>query len=237
LLKKILLGFSLLSNIATLVGLWVAYIAAPASVQATIGHVLLIAGAITSVVLYLALAFVALRSGEQSTLEQAPDQGHALRAAEQRIANLETELEQERKAREKQLPTARPKIVPVRWGKTPDRRSGLVLRNDGELALDISIDEPISLGNAALDFWHRTYPGLARSQGELLAEACIKLQNGSITDGGALRDLMAKADLNTIALTVRYRDMDGHAYVTKCEVVNEFWGEGLRISGVRQERP
>jgi len=38
-LKKILLGFGVLSNIATLIALWIAYISVPASVQAKIGHV------------------------------------------------------------------------------------------------------------------------------------------------------------------------------------------------------
>jgi len=133
-------------------------------------------------------------------------------------------------------PTAiRPKIIPVRWGGTPDRRYGLILRNDGEPALDLSIDEPISLGDAVLDFWHRTYSGLTQANGDLLAEACIKLRNGSITDGSALRDVMQKADLGSIPLAIRYRDIDGHTYITRCEVVNEFWGEGLRVSGVRQE--
>jgi len=47
-----------LSNIATLIGLWIAYISVPASVQARIGHALLIAGASCSVALYLWLAWL-----------------------------------------------------------------------------------------------------------------------------------------------------------------------------------
>lgn len=161
----------------------------------------------------------------------------ALRSAEQRIAKLESELEQERKRRETELPAARPKIVPVKWGKTADGRSGLILRNDGEPAFEITIDEPIQIGSAKLTFWDRTYPGLTQANGELLADACITLQQGSGTDGTALRDLMIKADISALALAVRYRGLDEkQCFVTKCDVICEFWGEGLRIGNVRQER-
>ena len=33
------------------------------------------------------------------------------------------------------LPPFRPKIVPVRWGRTPDNRCGLFIRNDGGVTL------------------------------------------------------------------------------------------------------
>jgi hypothetical protein len=65
-LKKILLGFGVLSNIATLIGLWIAYISVPASVQAKIGHVFLIAGASCSVALYLWLAWVIFQPSNPS---------------------------------------------------------------------------------------------------------------------------------------------------------------------------
>jgi hypothetical protein len=68
-LKRILLGFGFLSNIATLIGLWIAYISVPASVQARIGHALLIAGASCSVALYLWLAWLIF----QPTNPRPPD--------------------------------------------------------------------------------------------------------------------------------------------------------------------
>jgi hypothetical protein len=181
-----------------------------------------------SFLIFMGLLYLARRLGTPSEQQS--------RAIEQRIAKLESELDQERKARETQLPAARPKIVPIRWGKGPDRRTGLIIRNDGEPAFDITVDDPIQIGTATLDFRNRVHSGLTQAEGTLLAEACIRLSQGSITGGDALRDLMVKADLAAISLVIRYRDINSQAYVTRCDVVNEFWGEGLRISGVRQER-
>lgn len=73
-LTRTLLGFGLLSNIATLIGLWIAYIAAPASVHAKIGYVLLVAGAACSVVLYLFIAWLVLRSPRRPSKEGAAAQ-------------------------------------------------------------------------------------------------------------------------------------------------------------------
>jgi hypothetical protein len=135
------------------------------------------------------------------------------------------------------LPLSSPKVIPVRWGKTADRRSGLIVRNDGEPAFDINVDEPIQIGKAHLDFWHRTYSGLTMTDGDLLIEACITLSQGSITDGSALRDLMFKADIASLPLIIRYRGLQANvSFVTKFDIIFETWGEGLRIGNVRQER-
>ncbi len=61
-LEKILLGVGLLSNLATLAGIWIAYIAAPASVQPHIAKVLLISGAVVSIAIYLFIGGLLLRS-------------------------------------------------------------------------------------------------------------------------------------------------------------------------------
>ncbi|PYX69792.1 MAG: hypothetical protein DMG72_19965, partial [Acidobacteria bacterium] len=60
-LGKILLGLSALSNLATLAGLWIAAISAPTSVQPRIAQVLLIAGAVCSIVLYLSFFWFVLQ--------------------------------------------------------------------------------------------------------------------------------------------------------------------------------
>jgi hypothetical protein len=72
-LNRILLGFGLLSNFATLLGLWIAYIAASETVQARVGHVLLVAGAISSIITYLVLAFFVLRHKHNTTDQHAVD--------------------------------------------------------------------------------------------------------------------------------------------------------------------
>jgi hypothetical protein len=66
-LKKILIGLGVLSNLATLLGLWIAYISAPTPVQSKIGHVLLIAGGCASAALYLVLAWAILRQPAEKT--------------------------------------------------------------------------------------------------------------------------------------------------------------------------
>jgi hypothetical protein len=71
-LKNILLGLSVLSNLATLAGLWIAYISVPATVQNHIGHVLLISGAVCSVLLYLGLAWFVLQPRKRPPSEHSP---------------------------------------------------------------------------------------------------------------------------------------------------------------------
>jgi hypothetical protein len=60
-LRKSLLPFSLVSNFATLLGLWITYEAAPASVQAKIGHWLILLGAAASIIGYIAFALFVMR--------------------------------------------------------------------------------------------------------------------------------------------------------------------------------
>lgn len=60
-LAKTLLPFTIVCNFATLFGLWIAYEAAPATLQARIGHELLLWGAGASIVAYVAFAFLVMR--------------------------------------------------------------------------------------------------------------------------------------------------------------------------------
>lgn len=139
---------------------------------------------------------------------------------------------------EKRLPTEnpnqraalklRPKIVPVRWGKKLDR-TGLIVRNDGESAFSISIAGPLSIGDGTLDFTERPYSGLTQSQGELLIEARVRLGHGGLSGGGALRELMVQAKIDSIPLVIRYRDFEGEQYTTHCEVVKVIWDDGLTV--------
>jgi len=133
------------------------------------------------------------------------------------------------------LPALRPKVVPVRWGQTPDRRFGLFVRNDGEPAFDLSLEEPVSIGTAKLEFWERVYPGLTKADGEFFIDSWIELSHGAGTTGSALRDEMLKANLDAVTLKIRYRDIDNQGWVTLFELVRDFWGTGLRVSSVRQE--
>jgi len=230
-LTKILLGLGALSNVATLVGLWIAYISAPVAVQSRIASALLLVGAACSVVVYLLIAFFLLwRAPHGSAAAHS-----ALNAAEQRIANLERRLDERLASEESALPVLRPKIIPIRWGRTPDNRFGLFVRNHGEPAFDIFVEEPVPLGTAKLKFWDRIYPALTKDDGELFIDSYIQLSRGVSLTASALRDQMIKADLDAITMKINYRDLD-QGWATVFDVVREFWGDGLRVSAVRQEK-
>jgi hypothetical protein len=129
----------------------------------------------------------------------------------------------------------RPKITPVRFGRTPDNRYGLFVRNDGTPAFDIAVEEPVLLGTAKLHFWDRTFPGLTTQGGELFIDANIELSPGSGLGASALRDLMVKADLESVTVKITYRDFDNNRWLTQCEILREVWGDGLRVASVKQE--
>lgn len=133
-----------------------------------------------------------------------------------------------------ELPALRPKIIPIRWDKSPDGYHGLFVRNDGEPGFDISIEEPVTIGTAKLDFWNKVHSGLTKEDGEFLFDAHIRLSQGSGTTGGALREEMVKANVEEIDLKIKYRDLE-HSYVTTCKLVRDFWGTGIRITAVQQQ--
>ncbi len=66
-LNKLLIGFGVLSNTATLVGLWISYVSAPQNLQPIIAHRVLMSGGTLSAMLYLYLAYAVLRSPKQAS--------------------------------------------------------------------------------------------------------------------------------------------------------------------------
>jgi hypothetical protein len=73
-LGRTLLAFSIVCNCATLFGLWIAYEAAPATLQAKIGHTLLLCGAVASIILYALFAiFVMKPKAEKRAQVQSDD--------------------------------------------------------------------------------------------------------------------------------------------------------------------
>jgi hypothetical protein len=191
---------------------------------------------VVSLIAFIGVLYVAKTVGQISEQRVADEANAAIRSAEQRIANLERKLSEREAARESTLPALRPKIVPFKWGRTPDNHTGLFVRNDGEPAFDVSIEEPVLIGRSKLQFWNRIHPGLTKADGQLLIEANIELATGYALTADGLRGEMIKGDLDAITLKIRYGDMDGQKWVTSCEVVREVWGDGMRVSGVRQER-
>jgi hypothetical protein len=231
----ILLGFGFLSNIASILGAWIGYASAPIGVQSQTLRILWVVGAISSALIYLFagwLVFQHARKPESTSSEQIA----SLQAAERRILDLERKLEERVTAEQSALPMLRPRIVPVKFGKTPMNQFGLFIRNHGEPAFDISVQEPVLIGTAKLKFWDRTFSGLTKDDGELFIDSEITLASGLGLTASALRDQMIKADLGTLTLKILYRDFDNARWVTSFDVVREFWDHGLRISSIKQER-
>jgi hypothetical protein len=131
------------------------------------------------------------------------------------------------------LPALRAKIVPVRFGRSPDNRHGMFVRNLGEPAFDISVEEPISIGTSKLKFWDRVHAHLSREDGELLMECAIELPDAGMLLGSP-RDKMIAAGLERVPMKIRYRDLDTQ-WVTEFDLIKEFWGDGLRVGSIQQK--
>jgi len=228
----IILVFGFMANTCSIAGVWLSYASAPPDVQARFSKFLLVSCGVVAPIAYLVVAGLLIARLHKPASAETTD--ISLRSAEERIVKLEQALSQEQSRKELELPASRPKIVPIRWDKSPDGFHGLIIKNYGEPALDISVDEPILIGTSQLDFWGRTYSGLTMTDGELLIDSHIELANGVGTTGQALRDEMRKANLEDITLRIKYGDME-RSYTTTFELVREFWGNGLRVTSVRQQ--
>jgi hypothetical protein len=240
--KKIIVWIGVVFNALNLLSITIGYVAAPDAAKLTIIKVGIMFVALVCAGSYMAIAVWLLRKPAPdktpTTSAGASSDSHisALKAAEQRIADLERKLSELETVKEATLPALRPRIAPVKWGRAPDNRCGLFVRNDGESAFDISVEEPVLIGKAKLQFWDRVYSGLTKADGEMLMEAHIETATGYGLAASGLRDEMLKAEMDVVTLKIKYGDIDGQKWMTSCDVVREFWGTGMRISGVRQER-
>jgi hypothetical protein len=72
-LAKTLLGFSIVCNFATLLGLWIAYKNSPTPLQGQIGYILLLSGAAASIIAYLAFAWFVMRPIASKKPEKATE--------------------------------------------------------------------------------------------------------------------------------------------------------------------
>jgi len=84
-LTKILLGFGILSNVATFIGLWMNYLTSPQSIQQKAGHVFLIVGATASVVLYALILYRIIHKHHAATSEPLQDGAKEIQQLKQDI--------------------------------------------------------------------------------------------------------------------------------------------------------
>jgi hypothetical protein len=122
-----------------------------------------------------------------------------------------------RQTSEIELPEVRPKIVPVDYCKAEKNNLyGLHLRNSGYDALDVEIpDVPIGKSGYTLEF-----PGrlalLGERSGIGFLEAWLKHETLPGLDGSQLHEVMRKAEVESIDLSVVYKDTDLRPKKTEC---------------------
>jgi hypothetical protein len=131
------------------------------------------------------------------------------------------------------LPATRPKLFPVRYvAKSRDHRYGLVIKNNGEPAFDVSI-ESVEIGKARLKF-ETDRPSLTMDDGDVLFVAWIEESPGSGLLGSGLRNVMIKKNASAIPVSVKYKDGDNRWYRTICNLERDFH-YGIRAGFSRQE--
>jgi hypothetical protein len=117
------------------------------------------------------------------------------------------------------LREVRPKIIPVKYGQGEKHSPwGLHLRNAGYDALDIEIpDAPIGSSGYTLEF-----PGRLAQLGERSGTGFLEawLKHGTLpgTDGSQLHEVMRNADIESIGVSILYKDTDLHPKKTECVI-------------------
>jgi hypothetical protein len=103
------------------------------------------------------------------------------------------------------LPTSRPCVVPVRYGKDDrNNRTGILLVNENDLVgYDISVPD-IPIGSSRLHFWGKVLPRLAKSDGQVLLESAIEVSKGSLLLGNGLSQEMVRQEIDSTPFLITY---------------------------------
>jgi hypothetical protein len=117
-----------------------------------------------------------------------------------------------------ELPAKYPKVRPVSYGQKSEENSriGLIVTNDGEPAYDISIPA-IQVGQFKIKITS-LFTRLSKEEGPKLCAVSIENPTGTLFSGEALADVMRLQDAGRIPFSIRFRDSDGHWYVTRCSL-------------------
>lgn len=116
------------------------------------------------------------------------------------------------------LPSSRPKVLPDRYGLSPERitSEGLHVVNHGEVAFDVGV-EPILLG----DNWTVHFHGIRCLDKNGFLRATFHTSGTETTSSLDFiwRNLWEKKwESQVVALTITYKDSDGHSYRSMCEI-------------------
>lgn len=179
--------------------------------------------------------FVRLVLPEDSELEKrAAEVTRLAEALEQSRLELDRHKAEAAAARESRLPTQRPHIVPIRYGKHSDGHYGLFIENSGEPAFDVSVATPVAVGDAKLVF-QNDFPHLTKANGTVLLTAWIEKQS-HIIDLGDLFEAMRSRSVASINFPIRYKDEENRFYITTCKIERDpARSGGLAVRYVEQK--
>jgi hypothetical protein len=166
--------------------------------------------------------FAAKRDHEDGQLELRDELDAALNALltacdqARKIANEQTNVIKNVPATD--LSAKYPKVRPVSYGARSETnsRTGLIIANDGEPAYDISIPN-IEVGQFRIQITPR-FTRLSKEDGPQSCPVSIQNPTGTLFNGDVLLDVMRSQDAGRITFSIRFRDSDGHWYVTTCKL-------------------
>jgi len=140
-LTKILLAFTVVCNFATLLGLWIAYEASPATLQLKIGHVLAWSGAIASAILYFFVAWLVMHGPKMHEANEA-DEADDLESEDAEYKQLFIEEQKAREKYQEQLTLAKLEIERLKPNPTVKDSDPLLEIKIADLRGKTMSDEP-----------------------------------------------------------------------------------------------
>jgi pyrimidine deaminase RibD-like protein len=145
------------------------------------------------------------------------------------------------KPEESDLPTARPIIVPKRYGdgvlKNDMGYAGLAVVNDGEPAYDLEISSAPIVDGAKLYFHHGHTERLTKNDGEVFYPAFIEMKLGG-TFGSGLFDFMRERGIDALTVPITYRDFGNHWFQTDITLMRDVEKSGgLRLGWSQKQIP
>ena len=139
----------------------------------------------------------------------------------------------------RELPAARPIIVPKRYGggvvKDDRGYTGLAVINDGEPAYDVTISNISIKDGAKLEFHRGHTERLAKTDGEAFYSAFVGMKLGG-TFGNGLFDFMRERGVQRLTVPITYRDFANNWFQTDITLERDVEKSGGLRLGWTQKR-